>query len=178
MQNIVNARRFEELILPHWSAVRSTARRLLRNEDDAQDAVQEAYLRAARFLDSFDGANARGWLLAIVRNTCLTFLRQKVRRGSVAQFDERVHCAEWKNAERELLDRESISIIRRRVASLPEALREVLILREFQQLSYEQIAQRAKIPVGTVMSRLSRARHQLRQPKDWTARCASRHGET
>jgi RNA polymerase sigma factor (sigma-70 family) len=163
MHNPLKASRFEELIVPHLSVVRNMARRLLRNEDDAQDAVQEAYLRAVRFVDSFDGVNARGWLLAIVRNTCLNFLRQKATRASVAPFDERIHGVQSSNAERVLLDREDVSMLRGRIASLPEPLRGVLIMREFQQLTYQQIAQAARIPVGTVMSRLSRARHQLQR---------------
>lgn len=163
MQNPVNARRFEELMLPHFSRARNMARRLLRNEDDAQDALQEAYLRAVRFLDTFDGANAQGWLLAIVRNTCMSFLRQRAARASVTLFDERIHCARWSNAERTLLHREDLSMLHRRIGSLPAALRDVLIMREFQQLTYAQIAKAARIPVGTVMSRLSRARHQLQR---------------
>src|ERR1700693_603939 len=129
MQSPVNVLRFEELILPHFPRARKMARRLLRNEDDAQDAVQEAYLRAVRFLDTFDGANAQAWLLAIVRNTCLSFLRQRAARGSVTLFDERIHCARWSNAERTLLHREDLSMLHRRIGSLPAALRDILIMR-------------------------------------------------
>jgi RNA polymerase sigma-70 factor (ECF subfamily) len=161
MQNPLNVRRFEELMLPHSPMAHKMARRLLRNEDDAQDAVQEAYLRAVRFLDTFDGSNAQAWLLAIVRNTCLSFLRKRTASGSMTMFDERIHCARWSNAERALLDRENLLTLRRRIGSLPAALRKVLIMREFQQLTYQQIAQAARIPVGTVMSRLSRARNRL-----------------
>jgi len=144
------------------------ARRLLRNEDDAQDAIQEAYLRAVRFFDSFEGIDARGWLLAIVRNTCWTLLRQRATRASVAPFDERIHGVRPSNAERALLDRERLGMLRRRISSLPASLRTVLIMREFQQLTYQQIAHVARIPVGTVMSRLSRARDRLqRQPAHW-----------
>jgi RNA polymerase sigma-70 factor, ECF subfamily len=164
MQNSRDDRRLEELILPHLPVVRNLARRLLRNEDDAQDATQEAYLRAARFIDRLDGTNARAWLLAIVRNTCWTLLRQRRTRASMAVFDERIHAAQWKNAERVLLESEHLSMLRSSIGSLPAPLRSVLILREFQQLTYEQIAAAAGIPVGTVMSRLSRARHQLQRP--------------
>jgi len=163
MQNPVNVGRFEELMLPHFPMAHKMARRLLRNEDDAQDAVQEAYLRAVRFLDTFDGADAQGWLLTIVRNTCLSFLRQRAARTSMAVFDERIHCIRWSNAERALLHRQNLSMLHHRIGSLPAALREVLIMREFQQLTYAQIAKAARIPVGTVMSRLSRARQQLQR---------------
>jgi RNA polymerase sigma factor (sigma-70 family) len=163
MHNPAQVRRFEELIVPHLPVVRNVARRLLRNEDDAQDAVQEAYLRAVRFVDSFDGVNARGWLLAIVRNTCLSILRQRATRASMPLFDERIHGVQWSNAERALLDREDLSMLHRRIALLPAPLRGVLIMREFQRLTYQQIAQAARIPVGTVMSRLSRARNQLQR---------------
>ena len=157
-----NPCRFEELVIPHLALVRSVARRLLRNEDDAQDAVQETCLRAARFFHIFDGADARAWLLAIVRNTCFTFLRQRAVRASMVVFDERIHFGQWTNAERALMEQEDLSTLRRGIASLPSRLRNILVMREVHQLTYEQIAKEACIPVGTVMSRLSRARHELR----------------
>jgi len=155
--------RFEELMVPHMPVVHNLARHLLRNEDDAQDAVQETYLRAMRFADSFDGGNARGWLLTIVRNTCLTFLRRRATRAGMPPFDERIHGVQCGNAERALLEVEDVTLLRRRITSLPAGLRGVLIMREFQQLTYEQIALAARVPVGTVMSRLARARQQLRR---------------
>ena len=158
-----NASRFEELAVPHLALVRKVARHLLRNEDDAQDAVQETYLRAARFFHIYDGADARAWLLAIARNTCFTFLRQRAVHASMAVFDERIHFAQWTTAERTMMDQEDVSMLQRRIASLPARLRKILVMREFQQLTYEQIAEAARIPVGTVMSRLSRARQQSRE---------------
>lgn len=154
---------FEETVLPHLNAAYNLARWLLRNDQDAQDAVQEASLRAYRFFEGYKGGDAKAWLLVIVRNTCLTW-RQRSRRdmGNVL-FDELTHSAsvETPNAEDRMVDADRMVALRNCIESLPADQREVLVLREFEEMSYKQIAETASLPVGTVMSRLARARQRL-----------------
>jgi RNA polymerase sigma factor (sigma-70 family) len=150
--------------LPHLDAAYNLARWLMRNEHDAEDAVQEAYLKAFRHQAGFRGDDGRPWLLAIVRNTCYDRLKQHAVRDNSA-FDERIHSVgqSTTNPETSLLEKERAELLREALAGLPLEYREVLVLRELEELSYVEIASITKIPIGTVMSRLSRARKQLQE---------------
>ena len=156
-------RLFEEVILPHLNAAYNLARWLTRNEHDAQDAVQEAYLRAFRFFDSYRGGDGKSWLLEIVRNTCFTFHRREKRNVMSVVFDEAAHtpAVNPPNAEEALVEASKRTIMRNCIEALPETFREVLVMRELEEMSYRQIADVAGVPAGTVMSRLSRARKRL-----------------
>ena len=164
-----DARRFELLALPHLDAAYNLARWLTHDEHDAQDVVQEAFLRALRYIGGFRGDNARGWVLQVVRNTCWTWLKENRPADVVPLGDEEdgnVHEPAAPAAEEPpalAMRRADRAQINRAIAALPCAFREVLVLRELEDLSYNEIARIADIPVGTVMSRLSRARGLLRQ---------------
>lgn len=157
------AQSFEEVALPHLDAAYTLARYLLRNEDDAQDAVQEAYLRAVRHFAGFRGDNARAWLLTIVRHCCATMRSRGRREAAHVEFDEHQHSEHVEAATPELflVRSESSTSIQRALETLSSNDREVLILREVQGLSYEEIARSLGAPIGTVMSRLSRARRRM-----------------
>ena len=157
--------RFEQAVLPHLGAAYNLARWLTRSDHDAEDVVQEAYLRAVKFFGGFHGADGRSWLLAIVRNTCYTWLEQHRARQRPAAFDEEVHgmASEAGNPETLLARKEDQQTVRRAVEELPLELREAIVLRELEGLSYKEIAAVAGIPLGTVMSRLARARQRLQQ---------------
>ena len=160
-----NLPNFEESVLPHLDAAYNLARWLTRNDQDAQDAVQEACLRAFRFFPSFHGGDARAWLMKIVRNACYTWLHANRPLLEAAEFDENLIppdcCAP--NPEEVLLQDDSGTLVRRALENLPPNFREVLILRELEGMSYRQIAHVTGIPAGTVMSSLSRGRDRLRQ---------------
>ena len=157
--------RFEQAVLPHLGAAYNLARWLTRDDHDAEDLVQAAYLRALRFFGGASMANNRAWLLTIVRNTCYTWLEQKRARGTATSFDEEIHGAgsDATDAETLLLRNDQKQSVRRAVEGLPPELREVIVLRELEGLTYKEIAAIAEIPQGTVMSRLARARERLRQ---------------
>jgi RNA polymerase sigma-70 factor (ECF subfamily) len=157
--------RFEQSVLPHLSAAYNLARWLTRNEHDAEDLVQAAYLRALKFFGGFRGANSRAWLLTIVRNTCYTWIEQRRAHGTETAFDEEIHGAlsGATEPEKRVLRQEDEQSVRRAVEELPVELREVVVLRELEGLSYKEIAAIAGIPMGTVMSRLARARERLRE---------------
>jgi len=156
---------FEQALLPHLDAAYNLARWLTRNEQDAQDAVQEAYLRALRFFPSFRGDNARAWLMKIVRNACYTWLRANRPLQDAAEFDENLlppdSCAP--NPEEALLQGDNSALVRKALEKLPRNFREVIVLREFEGMSYKEIAEITGMPAGTVMSSLSRARDRLHQ---------------
>jgi len=154
---------FEGAILPHLDAAFSLARFLLRNDQDAEDAVQDASLRAFRFFDSFRGQNSRAWFLRIVRNTAFTALKRARGHEEDVLFDEELHTPENPDAGvasrlDQVHDRETV---RAAIEQLAPEFREVITLRELEECSYKEIAEIAAIPVGTVMSRLARARAQL-----------------
>jgi len=157
--------RFEEVILPHMDAAYNLARWLTRNDHDAEDLVQESYLRAFKFFGTFHGANARGWLLTIVRNTCYTWFRENRAEELTTSFNEEIHSTEADpfDPQKLLLQRESSQLLKQALEELPLEFREVLVLRELEGLSYKEIAVIADIPPGTVMSRLARARTRLKQ---------------
>lgn len=155
--------RFEQLVLPHLDAAHNLARWLTRNPQDAEDVAQEACLRAFRFFDGFSGQNARGWLLRIVRNTFYTWVEQNPRRRDTFSIDELPPELEGQLAESDDMVHRSINaeLLRRLLGDLPVEFREVIVLRELEGFSYKEIASIANIPIGTVMSRLSRARRLL-----------------
>jgi RNA polymerase sigma-70 factor (ECF subfamily) len=154
---------FEETILPHLNAAYKLARWLTGNEHDAQDVVQEAYLRAFRFFDGFRGGDGKAWLLTVVRNTCHTWRRQEKRDIGNEPFDEMEHSSSRQpfNQEEKLVDASRMTVMRNCIEKLPLEFREVLVMRELQDMSYRAISDAAGLPVGTVMSRLSRARKRL-----------------
>jgi RNA polymerase sigma-70 factor, ECF subfamily len=156
---------FEQSVLPHLDAAYNLARWLMRNDQDAQDVAQEAYLRAFRFFPGFRGGNARAWLLKIVRNTCYTWLQANRPLQDAAEFDENLFPPDSRapNPEQSALQNDSDTLVRKALGELPSNFREVLILRELEGMSYREIADITGMPAGTVMSSLSRARGRLRQ---------------
>jgi RNA polymerase sigma-70 factor (ECF subfamily) len=141
------------------------ARWLTRNGHDAEDLVQEALLRAFRAFAGFRGADGRAWLLTIVRNACYTWLRRNRQQELTTEFDEEVHTLEGDvlNPERLVLREGDNARVRQALEALPAEFREVLVLREIEGLSYKEISTVVDIPVGTVMSRLARARGRLQR---------------
>jgi len=156
---------FEQVVLPHLDAAYNLARWLTRNEQDAQDVVQEAYLRAFRFFTGFRGGDARAWLMKIVRNTCYTWLHTNRPLQEATEFDENLVAPDTRapNPEEVVLQYDSGTLVRKALEELPSNFREVLILREIEGMSYREIAYITGMPAGTVMSSLSRARGRLRQ---------------
>jgi len=155
---------FEEAILPHLDAAHNLARWLLRNEQDAQDVVQEAYLRAFKSFSGFHGSNGRAWLLTIVRNTSYTLLK-KNQAVDLTTFDDEIHATGHESASPAAIleHAEDAELIRKAMDELPVEFREILTLRHQEGLSYKEIGEIVKIPAGTVMSRLARARAKLKE---------------
>ena len=156
---------FEETMLPHLDAAHNLARWLLRNEQDAEDVVQEAYLRAFKSFDGFRGSNERAWLLKIVRNASYTLLKKNRAVDLTTTFDEEVHAFgdESLNAATILEHAEDAELVRKAMDALPAEFRDILTLRHQEGLSYKEIADIAQLALGTVMSRLARARAKLRE---------------
>jgi RNA polymerase sigma-70 factor, ECF subfamily len=162
------ARRFMALALPHLDAAYNLARWLARDDHDARDIVQDALLRALRAFDGFRGDQLRPWLLAIVRNTCFTWLQQNRPGALQVPYDEELHADSLQAApadgpEHAAVRRDDRRAIDAALARLPCEFREVVILRELEDLSYRDIAGVLAIPIGTVMSRLARARAMLQR---------------
>ena len=145
--------------MPHLDAAYNLARWLMGNEHDAEDAAQDACVRALTFFEGFHGQDGRAWLLAIVRNTCYTWLRKR-RRPELGEVGDR-HAAREPDPEQLQLQSADRAAVRRALEQLPEEFREVLVLRELEGLSYKQLAGVMEVPIGTVMSRLARARRRL-----------------
>jgi RNA polymerase sigma-70 factor (ECF subfamily) len=156
---------FEEALLPHLDAAHNLARWLLRNEQDAQDVVQEAYLRAFKSFSGFHGSNGRAWLLTIVRNTSYTLLKKNKAVDLTTSFDEEIHASGQASVSPATIleHSEDAALIREAMDELPAEFREILTLRHQEGLSYKEIADIAQIPPGTVMSRLARARGKLKE---------------
>lgn len=154
---------FEEAVLPHLDAAYNLARWLTRNDTDAEDIVQEAYLRAFKFFGGFHGVDGRSWLLAIVRNTCYTWMQHNRSPELSVPLDDEVHEIESKdlNPEARLLQSADTQMVRQALEDLPVEFREVLVLRELEEMSYREIANLTDLPLGTVMSRLARGRKRL-----------------
>jgi RNA polymerase sigma-70 factor (ECF subfamily) len=155
--------RFNESVLPYLDAAHNLARYLLRDPHEAEEAVQEAFLRAIRHFNGFRGSDGRAWLLSIVRNTCFTQLRRQRSGGERVEFDEELHSPHEEGSEPEavLANARAAASVREGLNQLAVEFREVMVLRELEGLSYKEIAQVAGVPIGTVMSRLARARKQL-----------------
>jgi RNA polymerase sigma-70 factor (ECF subfamily) len=155
---------FDDVILPHMDAAYRLARWLVGNEHDAEDVVQEASLRAFRYFRTFSGGNGRGWFLRIVRNTCWSWRGEKIKRAT-DHFDEEQHSAANLTLDPEalLLHADDTSRIDDALDHLPDRARALLVLRELEGLSYHELADVLEIPIGTVMSGLSRARQALRR---------------
>ncbi len=153
------------MLLPHLAAAYNLARWLSGNDQDAEDIVQEATLRAFKFFDGFKGGDGRAWLLTIVRNTFYSQLPQKHKQNLTTIFDEEIHggSSEVLNPEVLLLRSADNELLKEALNELPLEYREVIVLRELEELSYKEIAELVSIPVGTVMSRLARARKRLQQ---------------
>jgi len=163
-------RRFELLALPHLDAAYNLARWLARNPSDAEDVVQDAYLRAYRYFDTFQGGNFRVWLLTIVRNTFVTWVKENrsgrmvfVPEAPAADAEETMWGSRPRDPEALLLESIDSQTLSRLMEQLPAEYREVLLLREVEDLAYKEIAEVTGVPMGTVMSRLSRARLSLRK---------------
>src|SRR5436305_3556452 len=156
---------FEAAMLPHLDAAHNLARWLLRNEQDAQDVVQESYLRAFRSFSGFHGTNGRAWLLTIVRNTSYTLLKKNRAVDFTTPFDEEIHAAGHESASPATIleHSEDADLITEAMDALPAEFREIVVLRHQEGLSYKEIADIVQIPPGTVMSRLARARAKLKE---------------
>jgi len=156
---------FEAMMLPHLDAAHNLARWLLRNEEDAQDVVQEAYLRAFKAFRGFHGSNGRAWLLTIVRNTSYTLLKKNHTVDLTTTFDEEIHASgqESLTPAAILENSEDAKLMTDAMDELPAEFREILSLRHQEGLSYKEISDITHIPLGTVMSRLARARAKLKE---------------
>jgi len=171
MDSAAAGKRYEQTVIAHLDAAYNLARWLTRDERDAEDVVQEACLRAFRFLNTFHGGNARAWLLSIVRNTYYSTLKKNRSQDLNVPFDDEAQSAdaadcEWAvsaddDLERGIEREEAKRLVRRALDQLPEEYREVIVLRELEDLAYHEIAKITDVPLVTVMSRLSRARKML-----------------
>lgn len=155
---------FDEVVLPHLDAAYRLALWLVRNEHDAEDVVQDAVLNALRYFRTYAGGNGRAWFLKIVRNTCWGWL-QKGSKAPTDPFDEEQHSGASPIAddpESLLLHTDDAALIGRVMQTLPDRFRELLLLREFEELTYRELADVMEVPIGTIMSGLSRARQAFR----------------
>ena len=163
MSDQSKAIRFEEIALPHLGAAYNLARWLIHNQHDAEDLVQEAYLRAFKFFSGYYGGDSRAWLLTIVRNTCYTWLQQNRALRLADPIEDKLDEVGLDFADPEMLLLQSIDaqIVRHALQELPVEFREIVVLREMEGLSYKEIANIVDVPTGTVMSRLARGRKRL-----------------
>ena len=150
-------------LLRHLDAAYNLARWLSRNEHDAQDIVQESFLRAVRFSDQCRQETARAWLLQIVRNTCHTWLGRKRTNVAPTEILDQTAASDSTSPDLILQRRQDAGAVRRAIELLPDEFREVIVLREIEGLAYKEIAEITALPIGTVMSRLSRARERLKE---------------
>jgi RNA polymerase sigma-70 factor (ECF subfamily) len=156
-------KRFEECVLPHLDAAFNLARWLLRDKSNAQDATQEAMLRAYRFFGGFRSGDARAWLLQIVRNSCYTWLRKNRPQEDISEVDEDSMPSDAPSPEAQAIASHDRQRVARALEDLPVHFREILVLRELEGCSYKEIAAITSHPIGTVMSALARARRQLKE---------------
>jgi len=157
--------RFEEIALPHLTAAYNLARWLVHNESDAEDVVQEAYLRAFKYFSGYYGGDSRSWLLTIVRNTCYTWLQQNRALRLADPIEDKLDEVGLDFADPEVLLLQAVDsqMVRSALQELPVEFREVMVLREMEGLSYKEIANIVDVPLGTVMSRLARGRKRLQE---------------
>jgi RNA polymerase sigma-70 factor (ECF subfamily) len=163
---MTGASKMEVLLLPHLDAAYNLARWLMKNEQDAKDVVQESYIRAFRFFNTWKGeSDAKPWLLKIVRNGCYTALQGNQNRQDSVEYDDDLHGDQHPSADPEtfLLQKFDQAAVRSALESLPTAFREALILCELEGLSYKEIAEVTGVAAGTIMSRISRARSKLKE---------------
>jgi RNA polymerase sigma-70 factor (ECF subfamily) len=154
---------FDRTFIPHMDAAYNLARWIVRDDHDAQDVVQEAYLRAFRFASGFRGGDSRAWILAIVRNTAFSWLKRNRGSNAPIEFDEKLHgaAAEDTGLEAEAVRKADGAMIRAALDELADEFREAIVMRDIEGLSYKEIADATDVPIGTVMSRLARARGKL-----------------
>jgi RNA polymerase sigma-70 factor (ECF subfamily) len=156
--------RFERIVLPHLDDAYTLARYLLRDQHDAQDAVQDAVLRALRYFETYREGDARAWLLTIVRNCCLTRHRKaRIEQANIMFVEDVdvVQAAAGRATDARAVEQSERAALQRALDGLPAEFREVIVLREVQELSYREISDVVGVPIGTVMSRLARARRRL-----------------
>ncbi len=153
---------FERVFMPHLDGAYNLARWLLRNDADAEDVVQEAYLRALRFAGNYRGGDARAWLLAIVRNAAYTWISRNRRDQLAPALDDDRAPEAAHPVDVEVIRRADAAMVRAAIEELPAEFREMVVLRDLEELSYKEIAMVSDLPIGTVMSRLARARARLR----------------
>ena len=155
---------FEQVFMPHLDAAYNLARWLLRNDQDAEDAVQEAYMRAYKAFAHFRGGDGKAWFMTIIRNVCYTMIKKLRSHETPEPFDEEIHQltgeAELQEAFRQKANAENLHCA---LEKLPDEFREVIVLHDLEGLAYKEIAGVVGIPIGTVMSRLARARARLRE---------------
>lgn len=171
MSDLTKKKRFQACVMPHLNSAFNLACWLTHNRQDAEDVVQEAYLRAFRFFDNFHGEDGRAWLLRIVRNTFYTWYQDNQKQRQETPFDEELHNIDFcrsigaahadNDPEALLMQKDSEQQLQRALQALPLEFREVMVMRELEELSYKQIAGIVGIPIGTVMSRLGRGRKLL-----------------
>ncbi|MEO6919708.1 MAG: sigma-70 family RNA polymerase sigma factor [Collimonas sp.] len=171
MSDLIKKKRFQAVVLPHLNSAFNLACWLTHNRQDAEDVVQEAYLRAFRFFDGFHGEDGRAWLLTIVRNTFYNWHQDNRKQHQETPFDEDLHqtaagdaigqAAADNDPQALLIRKDSEQQLQRALQVLPLEFREVMVMRELEELSYKQIAAIVGIPIGTVMSRLGRGRKLL-----------------
>jgi RNA polymerase sigma factor (sigma-70 family) len=159
---------FEQTILPHLDAAYNLARWIINNDQDVEDIVQESFLRTYKYFTSFQGGSGRSWLLTIVRNMCYTWLQQNRAQKMMVDLDDELACDEKDPGNPDLFlqvksDHQQVALA---LEKLPAEYRELIVLRELEEMSYKEMAMIAGIPIGTVMSRLARARAQLRECLD------------
>ena len=152
---------FEAVFMPHLDAAYNLARWLTRDPSDADDVVQEAFMRAFRFSEGFHGGDSRAWILRIVRNTCFTWLKKNRSKELVYELEEDQHQAVTGNPEELLLESADRKLLNELLDELPPAYKEIIVLRDLEGLSYKEISSVTELPLGTVMSRLARARSRL-----------------
>jgi RNA polymerase sigma-70 factor (ECF subfamily) len=154
---------FEQIFLPHLDAAYNLARWLLRNDQDAEDAVQEAYMRAYKAFARFRGGDGKAWFMTILRNVCYTMIKKLRSHETPEPFDEEIHQTVGETEMQEAFrQRANVETLHAALEKLPDEFREIIVLHDLEGLAYKEIAAIAGIPIGTVMSRLARARGRLR----------------
>ena len=154
---------FEQVFLPHLDAAYNLARWLLRNDQDAEDAVQEAYMRAYKAFPRFRGGDGKAWFMTILRNVCYTMIKKSRSHETPEPFDEEIHQAAGAPESREVFrQKANAESLHAAMEKLPDDFREIIVLHDLEGLAYKEIAAVSGIPIGTVMSRLARARGRLR----------------